>query len=147
MAINWKEYELVLEASNSKECEVTGRDMGGTSTHTCPVSKLVEGEVVPWEPGYGGYESVEFKFEGTDDEAVHLTIYRMYHIHQALKPGEEWSSGWYGFGTWDYKAVVKLRKIESEAPKEDSKPFFVHTMTDDGVTSDYADAKEAYENR
>ena len=31
--------------------------------------------------------------------------------------------------------------------EEDSKPFFVQTITDDGVTSDYADAKEAYENR
>lgn len=31
--------------------------------------------------------------------------------------------------------------------EEESKPFFVHTFTDDGVTSDYADAKEAYENR
>lgn len=30
---------------------------------------------------------------------------------------------------------------------EGSKPFFVHTLTDDGVTSDYADAKEAYEGR
>ena len=31
--------------------------------------------------------------------------------------------------------------------EEESKPFFVHTFTDDGVTSDYVDAKEAYENR
>ena len=31
--------------------------------------------------------------------------------------------------------------------EKESNPFFVHTFTDDGVTSDYADAKEAYENR
>ena len=39
-----------------------------------------------------------------------------------------------------------LEKIK-EKQEEDSKPFFVHTITDDGVSSDYADAKEAYENR
>lgn len=35
---------------------------------------------------------------------------------------------------------------QEEAPQEqpEKKPFFVHTFTDDGVTSDYADAKEAY---
>ena len=27
--------------------------------------------------------------------------------------------------------------------EEEGKPFFVHTLTDDGYTSDYADAKEA----
>ena len=27
MAVNWNEYELVLEAESSKECEVTGRDI------------------------------------------------------------------------------------------------------------------------
>ena len=37
---------------------------------------------------------------------------------------------------------------QEEAPqqKPEKKPFFVHTFTDDGVTSDYADAKEAYED-
>ena len=38
-------------------------------------------------------------------------------------------------------------KDHKKTEEEESKPFFVHTFTDDGVTSDYADAKEAYENR
>ena len=39
------------------------------------------------------------------------------------------------------------KECEVTGRDEDSKPFFVHTMTDDGVTSDYADAKEAYADR
>ena len=38
-------------------------------------------------------------------------------------------------------------ELIKEKQEEDSKPFFVHTITDDGYSSDYADAKEAYENR
>lgn len=38
-------------------------------------------------------------------------------------------------------------KERKKTEEEESKPFFVHTFTDDGVTSDYADAKEAYDNR
>lgn len=147
MAVNWNEYELVLEASERKENEVTGETMGDTSIHTCPVNKLVKDKLVPWEPGYGGYEVYEFTFAGVDDEAVHLVIYRWCHQNVALKPGEEWSSGWYSFGSWDFDVRVTLRKIKTASKEEDSKPFFVHTYTDDGCTSDYSDAKEAYENR
>lgn len=147
MAMNWKEYELVLEAKDHKVCEVTGRNMGGTSIHTCPVSKLVKNKEVPWKPSYGGYEAVECKFAGTDNEAVHLIFFKGLHIEKALKPDESWLSGWYSFGSWDYCVEVKLRKIASETPKKDTNPFFVHTLTDDGVTSDYADTKEAYEGR
>lgn len=50
MAVNWNEYELVLEAESSKECEVTGRDMGGTETFTCPVSDLIENKSPKWTP-------------------------------------------------------------------------------------------------
>lgn len=40
-----------------------------------------------------------------------------------------------------------VNKANENKECEGSKPFFVHTLTDDGVTSDYADAKEAYEGR
>jgi len=42
---------------------------------------------------------------------------------------------------------MMCEKNNKKNEDEESKPFFVHTFTDDGVTSDYADAKEAYENR
>ena len=133
---------MVLEATSQKECEVTGRDMGGTDVYTCPVGKLKENEPVPWEPSYGGYDTIKVTFLHTDDEAVHLNIYNSYHIEKALKPDDQWESGWWSFGSWDYHVRIKLREREDAG-----KPFFVHTMTDDGVTSDYADAKEAYEGK
>ena len=46
MAVNWKEYELVLKASDSKTCEVTGREMGDTVIHVCPVSKMKKNKEV-----------------------------------------------------------------------------------------------------
>lgn len=111
MAVDWKNYELVLEASDRKECEVTGRDMGGTEEYTCPVCKLKENEPVPWEPSYGGYEAINVSFLRTDDEAVYLNIHSFYHSEKALKPGEDWESGWWSFGTWDYHVRITLRKI------------------------------------
>ena len=143
MKINWENYELVLLATDHKECEVTGRDMGGTTTHVCPISKMVENKQVTWEPDYSGYQSVGVTFLGADDEVVRFRIYNGYNSNHDFKPGDEWSSGWYDFGSWSYHVKLKLQKIK----EEDSKPFFVHTMTDDGVTSDYADAKEAYGER
>ena len=50
----------------------------------------------------------------------------------------------------EYELVLEAKDhkvCEDTRQDESSKPFFVHTMTDDGVTSDYADAKEAYEGR
>ena len=110
MATNWNDYELVLEASDSKECEVTGRNMGGTNTHVCPVSKLKENEQVRWEPSYGGYHAVKVTFLSTDDTAIHLSIDIGFPSEQSLKPGEEWRSGWYSFGSWDYHVALKLQK-------------------------------------
>ena len=117
MAINWKEYELVLVEDSSKECEVTGRDMGGIDRFSCPVADLVEKQSPKWTPEncrdtYGGYQSYTFYFLGADDEAVHLYTDKHYRVNIDLKPGEEWSNGWYSFGTWDYCVTLKLRKKE-----------------------------------
>ena len=139
--MNWNDYELVLKASDSKECEVTGRDMGGDSEHVCPIGKMEKDQWVEWTPEYGGFDTVKVTFLGTDGESVLLNIYKSYNRRVALKPGEEWKDNWCS-GEWSYHVKIWLRE------KEDAgKPFFVHTFTDDGVTSDYADAKEAYENR
>lgn len=109
MAINWNEYELVLEATDSKNCEVTSRDMGGVAVHSCPISKMKAGEQVPWEPSYDGYESVKVVFLGAG-EAVHLCLYNGYEFNKDLRPGETWESGWYSFGSWDYHVALKLQK-------------------------------------
>ncbi len=115
MAVNWNEYELVLEEESSKECEVTGRDMGGTDVFTCDVSALIKTKSPQWHPqncrdSYGGYQSYTFYFLSAGDEAVHLYTDKHYRQDITLKLGEQWSSGWYSFGSWDYCVRLKLRK-------------------------------------
>ena len=119
MDINWKEYELILKEDSSKECEVTGRDMGGTETFTCKISDLLQYSVPKWTPegnysNYGGYQAYSFSFKGIDDEGVHIITDKHYKTEVVLKPGEEWSSGWYCFGEWSYCVRLSLRKIENK---------------------------------
>ena len=119
MAVNWNDYELVLEEESSKECEVTGRDMGGIATYTCPVSDLIENKSPRWQSkkgsdGYGGYQSYTFYFLSADEEAVHLYTDKHYRQDITLRPDESWSSGWYGFGTWSYCVRLKLRKKQQK---------------------------------
>ena len=50
--------------------------------------------------------------------------------------------------TTDWKNYELVLEATDRKECEDAhKPFFVHTMTDDGVTSDYTDAKEAYKSK
>ena len=119
MAINWNEYELVLKEDSSKECEVTGRDMGGTETFICPIKDLIENNSPEWKPlgnysSYGGYQAYHFSFKHVDDEGIHLVVDRSYSQDIILKPGEEWSSGWYCFGEWSYCVRLSLRKTENK---------------------------------
>lgn len=117
MAVNWNDYELVLKEESSKECEVTGRDMGGIEIYTCPVSDLIENKNPRWIPqdnnsSYGGYQSYTFYFLRADEESIHLYTDKHYRQDITLKPGEEWSSGWFSFGSWDYLTSLELRKKE-----------------------------------
>ena len=124
MAYNWNEYEVRLCEDSSKECEVTGRDMGGEEYFTCPVADMIAGKA-HWTPEsqwakdnnqtYGGYQSVSFKFEGADDKGLHLSTEKWYHQEITLTPeSPEWSTGWYSFGSWDYCVRLSLQKINSE---------------------------------
>jgi len=119
MDINWKEYELVLTEDSHKVCEVTGDDLGGPETFTCKICDLLKHNVPKWKPegnysSYGGYQACNFVFKGVDDEGVHIVVDRFYHIDVVLKPGEEWSSGWYSFGEWSYCVSLTVRKIEQK---------------------------------
>ena len=117
MAINWSEYELVLEENSSKECEVTGRDMGGTKTFTCPVSALTGDELPRWTSDsnyrYGGYQAYTFYFLRTDDEAIYLYTDKFHRQEIRLQPNEIWSSGWYSFGEWSYCVRLQVRKKQT----------------------------------
>lgn len=119
MAINWNDYELVLEEDSSKECEVTGREMGGIDVFTCPVSDLIENKSPQWHSksgsySYGGYQSYTFYFLSADNEAVNLYTDKHYRQDIKLLPdGEKWSSGWYSFGEWSYCVRLYVRKIKT----------------------------------
>jgi hypothetical protein len=123
MAIDWNEYELVLEEESSKVCEVTGDDMGGSEFFTCPLRDLIKPDKSPrWTPegnygSYGGYQAYHFSFKGADDEGVHIAVDKHYKEEIVLKPGDKWSSGWYSFGEWSYCVRLTLRKIEKTQNK------------------------------
>lgn len=122
MAINWKEYELVLIEDSHKVCEVTGDSLGGPETFTCKISDLLKHNVPKWKPegdynSYGGYQAYQFSFKAADDEGVHIVVDKHYKQEIILKPGEEWSSGWYSFGEWSYAVRLTLRKIEKTQNK------------------------------
>ena len=79
MAINWKEYELVLTENSYKVCEVTGDTLGGPETFTCKISDLLKYNRPKWIPegdynSYGGYQAYHFDFKGVDDEGVHDVV-------------------------------------------------------------------------
>lgn len=121
--IDWNEYELVLEEESSKENEVTGDDMGGTESFTCPLSDLINPDRSPkWTPegnygNYGGYQAYHFTFKKADDEGIHLEADHGYTSRILLKPIEpdnKWSSGWYDYGSWSYCVRLSLRKIENK---------------------------------
>lgn len=112
MATNWQNYELVLVDENSKTSEVTGEDMGFKARHVAPVSKMIHGELVWWTPYYGGYETVKVTFLGTTDDAIRLQLHNGYTFEKELKPGEEWASGWYEFGTWSHYVTIRLQEKE-----------------------------------
>ena len=119
MAVNWNDYELVLKEESSKECEVTGRDMGGIVVFTCDVRTLIENKSPRWQPekgstSYGGYQSYTFYFLNADDEAVHLYTNKHYRQDITLHPDDHWSSGWYSFGTWNYHVSLELRKKQQK---------------------------------
>lgn len=112
MAMNWNEYEIILLDESSKECEVTGREMGGEVVNSSgPISKLVPNTPINWSNHYGGYGSVEVKFLGTENDGVVLDIYNGYHAKHTLHLGDEWTSGWNSFGTWDYFVTIYIQKI------------------------------------
>ena len=129
MAINWNEYELVLEEDSDKECEVTERRMGHTETFVCPIADLKRGQSPNWIPqgnysSYAGYQTYRISFIKADKEGVHLMVSRSYSDEIILKPDEPdnmWRSGWYDFGSWSYLVTLKLRKTTDKENKSTDK--------------------------
>lgn len=113
------EQVLVLICSSDKECEVTGKSMGGDYRFECPVSQLRPGSYIHWTAcSYMDMPESSVICESVEDDKVVLTQYnysdqssRHYPNKVVLTPGgEEWSSGWYCWGSWSYCHTLRLEE-------------------------------------
>ena len=101
--------ELVLRFVDSsyKECEVTGRDMGGDDTFEKPLSTLKRG-CVEWGGRFDPNHSV--CIQSVDDDSVEVsvtTVSRNVLGPKRLGVGETWRYS-YMFGEWSYGFTLTL---------------------------------------
>lgn len=93
-----------------KECEVTGRDMGGEDVYYMPLSSLKLG-IVNWDTDKGFYinHNVEVCELGEDFVVVDVTNWRGTKLGGPYKlyVGDE-GRGNYWFGEWEYHYSVSL---------------------------------------
>lgn len=101
--------ELVLRFVDSsyKECEVTGRDMGGDDLFEIPLSSLKCG-VVDWAQKYIPNHSVHIQEVGSDYVVAHVTtVSRSVLGPKTIHIGEKWNCN-YMFGEWSYGFTLTL---------------------------------------
>lgn len=120
----WKDFLFLLTEKSYKENEVTGEDMGGTYTFvSLPVAEYKPGEWIRWQPLDGSNVSCSVTVKGCDAEKATLQVYNAsdlgHHSHPSYpefrQEGDEWTSGWYDWGSWSYCHTVRLVKKESVA--------------------------------
>lgn len=106
---------LKLVDSSSKECEVTGRMMGGTDVYEIPVSQLKPG-LLKWPQNDEPDHSINIIAVGED--FVKLSVRNMAGTWEeyTLHFGETASSG-YMFGEWSYSYRVTLEEATEEKIK------------------------------
>ena len=114
-----KDYLLVLNDYSSKECEVTGEELGGDYYYEILLSMLKPG-LVEWPNSSRRPEhAIEVKKVGKD--YVSIVVYDVARSQHSvtLHPGESYSDG-YCFGEWSYFCRVSLVEVDSDAVKSHS---------------------------
>lgn len=103
---------LKLVDSSEKECEVTGRMMGGDDVYEIPVSNLKLG-LLKWPQGGNPDHSINIIAVG--DDFVKLSVRNVAGTWEeyTLHVGEKASSG-YMFGEWSYSYRVTLEEVSDE---------------------------------
>lgn len=106
---------LKLVDSSSKECEVTGRMMGGDDTYEIPVS-LLEVGLVKWPQKGKPDHVVVVKEIGEDSIEIAVRSVSGTYEPYTLRLGEKAASG-YAFGEWCYGYTVTLEEVSEEKMK------------------------------
>lgn len=123
---------LKLVDSSEKECEVTGRMMGGDDVYEIPVSQLIPGNgLLKWPQQGEPDHSIIIKEVGDDYVLLTVRTVSGTWYEYTLHIGEKASSG-YCFGEWSYGYVISLE----EAPEEKMKGFDPKTAFQDAVESE-----------
>jgi hypothetical protein len=106
---------LKLVDSSSKECEVTGRMMGGDYTYEIPVSLLVVG-LVKWPQKGEPDHAVVVK--GIGEDSIEIAVRNVAGTYEpyTLRLGEKAALG-YAFGEWSYGYTVTLEEVSEEKMK------------------------------
>ena len=100
---------LKLVDSSSKECEVTGRMMGGDYTYEIPISLLVVGPV-KWPQKREPDHIVVVK--EIREDSIEIAVRNVAGTYEpyTLRLGEKAASG-YEFGEWCYSYSVTLEEV------------------------------------
>ena len=106
---------LKLVDSSEKECEVTGRLMGGKDEYEIPVSVLKPG-VLKWPQGGDPDHSINIIAVGEDFVKLSVRNVAGTWEEYTLHVGEKASSG-YMFGEWSYSYRVTIEEATDEKMK------------------------------
>ena len=106
---------LKLVDSSSKECEVTGRMMGGDDVYEIPVSLLVPG-FVKWPQKGNPDHSIVVDAIGEDFVQIKVRDVAGTYNPYTLRLGERATSR-YEFGEWGYGYTVTLEEVSEEKMK------------------------------
>ena len=138
---------LRLKDSSSKECEVTGEEMGGDVFYEIPVSLLKPG-LVEWPKNSGSpTHAIVVKEIGDDYLSIEVRDAAGTYHPVTLHEGEYYSDG-YCFGEWAYSCRVTL---------EEAAPSVIASFTPEAALAEaqekeregvlcYWDIKDLYKN-
>lgn len=108
---------LKLVDSSYKECEVTGRDMGGDDIYEIPIANLQPG-YIGWPQSGRPNHDVEVIKVGEDYITLSITnVARSTNGPYTLRVGEKKSDSYY-FGEWSYGYTVSVEEGDEERLKK-----------------------------
>lgn len=109
-----KDYLLRFEDYSYKECEVTGRDMGGTEVYEILLSMLKPGAVEWPLNGSTPNHSIVVEAVGEDNVSLAVTNVAGTCSHPTLHAGETYSDS-YMYGEWSYSCHLSLTEADEAA--------------------------------
>ena len=147
---------LRLIDSSQKECEVTGREMGGENIFETPVSNLTTG-TVRWPQKQEPNHSIHINKICSDYIVLSVrSVSGAMSNPITLHPGEIYKYGWYSFGEWSFSYEVSLSELTADQLKyygaesalKKARKCEESLLREDGKidNSAYLETKSAYES-